>query len=117
MGKSSFRKGSAGEREFVAFCKSIGWEARRFGHIQRPERGASEFPDVEVKELPEFHFEVKRVEKIKIWDSLIQAAADAFNSKKTPVVAFRRNRSPWYVSIPARDFFQIMEQLRQSESD
>lgn len=60
MGKSSQRKGAAGERELAALLSAAGYECQRGGSLS-----FGEIPDV--LGLPGIHIECKRVEKLKCW--------------------------------------------------
>jgi hypothetical protein len=62
-------------------------------------RGTS--PDVICPDLPDFHFEVKAVERLNINEAMAQAVDDA--GEKTPVVAHKRNRGDWLVTMRASD--------------
>lgn len=95
------QKGKAGEREFRDVLRSRGWEARR----GRQYSGSPDSPDI-VSNLP-FHFEVKRVERLNIDDAVSQAVRDC-GSGKTPVVAHRRNRGEWLVTLRAEDFLSLI---------
>jgi len=44
------------------------------------------------------HSEVKRQERLQLWQWIAQAEAEA-PPGAVPVVAFRRNRSPWYAAV------------------
>jgi len=62
MGKKSIEKGKRGEREFSGFLASHGVNARR----GRQYKGTPDSPDI-ISDLDEFHFEVKRVEALRIY--------------------------------------------------
>ena len=68
MGKSSQRKGAAGERELAALLSAAGYECQRGGSFS-----FGEIPDV--LGLPGIHIEVKRVEKLNIGEAMEQAIA------------------------------------------
>ena len=55
---NSKQKGGRGEREFAAFCREQGYDAKRGQQFQ----GGADSPDV--KGLPGIHIEVKRVERL-----------------------------------------------------
>ena len=99
-GKMSRNKGKRGEREFA---KKLGYNARR--GIQF--RGGEDSPDV-VSDLEEFHFEVKRTERLSLWDALAQASRDSGN--KIPIVAHRKNHKPWVIILTLDDFKRIIKQ-------
>ena len=104
---NSNQKGKAGEREFANFLKSHGIEARRGQQFS----GGGDSPDV-VHSLPGIHFEVKRVEKFSLWDSIEQAETDR-PEDYIPVVAHRKNRRDWVVVLYAEDFLELVKKKDQ----
>ena len=106
MGKASRDKGARGEREFANLLKELGYTSLRKGFTQCAPEGES---DVECKELPDWHFEVKRVNRLEIWRALAQAEGDAALKGRMPVVAFKRDRSDWYVTLKAEDLFRMLQ--------
>ena len=87
--KNSRAKGCRGEREFAAVLKSYNLQARRGQQFA----GGGDSPDVVCPDLPDVHFEVKRVQAGNLYDWFAQAARDGVN--KLPVVAHRRNGKHW----------------------
>ena len=98
---NSRAKGAAGEREFAAYLRDRGYFARRGVQYQ----GGPDSPDV-VTDLP-MHFEVKRVQRLNLQAAMLQAVTESPNDK-TPVVAHRRNREQWLVTLRADDFFDLI---------
>lgn len=96
---NSKAKGSAGEREFAAILTECGFPAHR--NDQRY-IGGEGVPDVSAEGLEQFHFEVKRVERLNVSEAMRQAQHDA--AGKVPVVAHRRNREPWLVTMKLEDW-------------
>jgi hypothetical protein len=103
---NSCQKGKVGEREWRDVLKEKGFEARR----GRQFSGSPESPDV-VSNLP-FHFEVKRVEALNIDKAMEQAQRDC--GKSMPVVAHRKNKRPWLVTMVAEDWLEL---VREKHSD
>ncbi|MBR2310520.1 MAG: hypothetical protein IKA47_08330 [Oscillospiraceae bacterium] len=101
---NSKAKGSAGEREFAAVLTQLGYPAHR--NDQKFIGGAG-LPDVSADGLEAFHFEVKRVERLNVSEAMKQAEADA--AGRVPIVAHRRNRHPWLVTLHLDDFLNVME--------
>jgi len=101
MAKASRDKGKRGEREFAAFLTERGIPARRGVQF----RGGGDSPDV-VHAIPGVHFEVKRVEALKLLPSLHQASEDA--GDKIPVVAWRKNGGAWIAILRADDLVDIL---------
>lgn len=98
---NSKRKGSAGERELCTYLAARGFPAHR--NEQRYISGKAN-PDVDAEGLEEYHFEVKRVEKLNVPEAMRQAVRDA--SGRTPVVVHRRNREPWLVTLRLDDWIE-----------
>ena len=93
MGKLSRNKGKRGERELAKELQRIlGIDAKR--GVQY--KGTPDSPDVETS-IDGVHFECKRVEKLQLYPSLEQAASDSGSA--IPIVAHRRNRKKWVLSI------------------
>ena len=100
----SKEKGSAGEREFAHLLTKHGFLAHR--NDQRFVGGVCR-PDVSADGLEGFHFEVKRVEKLNIPAAMKQAEHDA--AGRVPIVAHRRNRAPWLVTLHLDDFLRVLK--------
>jgi len=106
---NSRAKGARGERQFRDLLRENGFDARRGQQFS----GSPDSPDVVCPALPHIHFEVKAVEKLDIEAAMEQAHRDAggdFKSQngdfknggaKVPVVAHRRNFSPWLITMEA----------------
>lgn len=101
---NSKAKGSAGEREFAAVLTQRGYPAHR--NDQRFVGGSGR-PDVSADGLDGFHFEVKRVERLNVSEAMKQAEADA--AGRVPIVAHRRNRAPWLVTMHLDDFLNTLK--------
>lgn len=97
---NSRAKGAAGEREFANFLRSYGYDARR-----GQQYNGLDGEDV-VSELP-YHFEVKRVERLNIYDAMEQSVRDA--KDKVPVVAHRKNRKGWLITMRAEDWIKLVK--------
>lgn len=98
---NSKRKGCAGEREFAALCRDHG-----YSEVQRGQQFQGGYDSPDVKSLPGIHVEVKRVEKLNVNDAMNQSIRDA-EGKATPIVAHRRNRTPWLITMLAEDWFSL----------
>ena len=99
------RKGSEGEREIVDILNNAGIRSYRNDQIFR---GGKNNPDVSA-EFAEYHFhvEVKRCEKLNIHEAMKQAMNDA-SENHIPVVAHRRNRETWLVTIPLSELLKLL---------
>jgi Holliday junction resolvase len=92
---SERRKGGNGEREVVKVLHAHGWM-----HAKRTSDGATQHGRGDIAGGPvDVHWEVRRRESINIWACLEQADKDA-SPGEMPVVAFRRNRTPWMAALP-----------------
>ncbi len=100
---NSREKGKRGEREFRDVLREAGY-CKTFRGVQF--RGGRDSPDVICPELPEIHWEVKRSQKSKPLDWMIQANADCRERK--PIVVWKRNNSPWIAFITVRDLLEII---------
>lgn len=108
MGKSSQRKGAAGERELVSVLNEYGFETQRGGSETFGTR-----PDV--AGLPGIHIEVKRVERLNIWEAMQQSCRDAVKFRDgMPAVFHRRNRQPWLVTMRLDDFVRLYQAAAES---
>ncbi len=94
-------KGARGEREFAAFLRSKGWEAKR----GQQHAGGTDSPDV-IHNVPDVHFEIKRDEALRLHAAMAQAQRDC--GDKVPVVAHRRNRGEWLVTLSADDWLEVL---------
>ena len=98
---NSNRKGKRGEREFAGICRDNGYPARRSVQYAG---GVEESADI--IGLPGVHVEVKRVERLILDDAMAQAVRDAAGGR-LPVVAHRRNRGQWLVTMQVEEWFEI----------
>jgi Holliday junction resolvase len=101
-------KGKRGEREFAAFCREHGYDCRRGQQY-------SGIEGEDVVGLPGVHIEVKRVEKLNLYDAMDQARRDAADGT-LPIVAHRRNRSDWLVVMRAEDWFGLFREWEAGRS-
>ena len=99
---NSRSKGKRGELELAHWLEERGYAARR----GQQHKGGEDSPDVICPDLP-FHFEVKRTERLNLYDAMDQAVNDA--GKAIPVVAHRRNRGDWVGIIRLEDLLFLME--------
>ena len=100
---NSIAKGKKGEREWANVLKEHGYKEARRGQQYK---GGGDSPDV--VGLPGIHQEVKRVEKLRLWESFEQSKRDA-DDGEIPIVVHRANRRPWIVIMDAEDFLSLYE--------
>lgn len=99
-GLQSRNKGKGGEREIARILKEHGFDAHRGVQYS----GGPDSPDV--VGLDGVHIEVKRTEKLNLYDALDQSINDAADDEM-PVVIHRRNRKQWVVIQPLEDWLEI----------
>lgn len=104
MGKFSREKGARAERMWRDVCRAEGYDAER--GCQLYDRG-SDIADV--IGLPGIHVEVKMVERLNVREAMMQSIIDATEAGKgeIPIVAHKKSRRPWLVTLRAEDFFTI----------
>ena len=101
---NSREKGKKGEREFAKLCRGEGFPVRR----------GQQYNGLEGKDvvgLDGFHVEVKRCERINIYEFMSQAVGDA-EPGEIPIVAMRKNHEAWLVLIGAEDFLKLLTRLK-----
>lgn len=106
---NSREKGKAGEREFAALCREHGFENARRGQQYSGIEGD------DVVGLDGIHVEVKRVERLNISNAMQQAIRDS-KEDEVPIVAHRKNRGSWKVTMRAEDWFKLYKAWRDSNS-
>lgn len=103
---NSREKGKAGEREFAALCRKHGFKNARRGQ---------QFNGLEGKDvvgLEGIHIEVKRVERLNIDKAMKQSIEDS-KEGEIPIVAHRRNREEWKVTMRAEDWLEFYKAWRE----
>lgn len=106
---NSKRKGKEGELEFSNVCKDHGYNTRR-GQQYSGENG-----DADVVGLHGIHVEIKRVEALNIYAAMEQSVRD--NKDEIPIVAHRKNRKPWLVTLRLEDFFKIYNEWEKVNNE
>lgn len=105
---NSRNKGAAGERELAGRLREYGYDCRR-GQQYSGANG-----DADVVGLPGIHIEVKRVEKLNLYDAMEQSARDA-KEDESPTVFHRKNRRGWLVTMRLEDFMKMYGTLEKSK--
>ncbi len=110
MGKYSRDKGARAERMWRDVCRAEGYDAER--GCQMYDKG-SDIADV--IGLPGIHQEVKMVERLNLRDAMEQSVRDAKAEGKgaIPIVAHKKSRRPWLVTVLAEDFFRFYNAWRE----
>ena len=101
---NSKQKGARGERLCRDVIRSHGFDAIRGCQNAGRFAGGQEAPDV-ITNLP-FHFEVKFVEKLNVSNAMAQAKNDC--DGKPPLVAHKKSRENWLVTMESDLFFQLV---------
>ena len=99
---NSKQKGAEGEREFANLCKKHGFNVRRTAQYNGKELDSK----ADVVGIPGIHIEVKRVENLNIHQAVEQAVRDNHNID-IPIVAHRKNKKPWLITMLAEDWFRL----------
>lgn len=99
---NSKRKGKTGELELAKKLKEYGYDTKRSVQYNGKDGQA------DVVGLPHIHCEVKRVEKLNLYDAMEQAKRDAKHGD-LPAVFHRKNRCNWMVTMELTDFMKIYE--------
>ena len=102
---NSNQKGKRGERELAAWLTERGFPSRRGQQYS----GSPDSPDVVCPSLP-LHFEVKRVERLRLHEAMQQAIDDT-GPGMVPVVAYRASRKPWLAIMKLSDLMALMQSL------
>jgi hypothetical protein len=111
MGRMSKVKGAAGEREAAAKLNEV--LGTQF-HRGRQYHGGPESPDL-TGDIPGLHVEVKRTERLRIWEAVEQARRDASVSQ-VPVVMHRANRKPWVVIVEADLLIRLLDVVDEARA-
>ncbi|NQU97036.1 MAG: hypothetical protein HQ548_05270 [Chloroflexi bacterium] len=100
----SKRKGAKGEREAAAKLNEV--LGTQF-HRGRQYHGGPESPDL-AGDVPGLHVEVKRTERLRIWEAVRQARADG-GVDQVPVVMHRANKKPWVLIVEAEMLIRLLD--------
>ena len=111
MGKYSRNKGARGERLWRDVCREHGYDAER--GCQFYDKG-SDIADV--IGLPGIHQEVKFCQSVRIREWMEQSIDDA-GPDEMPIVAHKRLREPWLVTMRAEDWFQLYREWEVDHED
>ncbi len=104
MGKSSQRKGRAGELELVRVLNNNGIPAR-------PGNPVSYGSTPDLTGIPGIHAECKRVERLNVSEALKQAVRDADKfGDGIPTLFHRRNYEEWLVTMRLNDWVKVYNQ-------
>ena len=104
MAINSRTKGKVGEREFSKLCKEHDYDVRRMQQFCGATGDAADCTG-----LDEIHIECKRVQRLNIHEAMAQAIRDSTAAGKgdLPIVAHRKNRTEWLITMRAEDWFKL----------
>lgn len=109
---NSNQKGKRGEREAAKEIERVlGIKARRGVQYQ----GGPDSPDVSHELQDELHIEVKRTERLQLYQALEQAMVDA--DGKPSIVLHRKNGKPWVALVRLDDLPVLVELLYRTSID
>lgn len=111
-GRSSRRKGGAGEREFCSFAERWFPEVKR-NLSQCRGGGAGEGGDIQG--ILGWHLEIKRHARCNLPAALRQAIADA-KGEARPVAFCRDDRGEWVGVIRAEDLLELMAEIAHMQA-
>lgn len=101
MAINSKAKGKNGELEVAHILKEYGFEdARRTAQYCGNTGDASDVVGMEG-----YHLEVKRNERLNIYEAVEQSIRDARDGE-LPVVIHRKNRKPWLITMTLEDYME-----------
>lgn len=98
---NSRSKGATGEREVASTLRGYGYKKARRGQQYSGANG-----DADVVGLPGIHIEVKRRERLNIYDAIDQAKRDR-KPDELPAVFHRKNHCEWLVTMTLEDWIQL----------
>lgn len=109
-GRSSQRKGRAGELELARLLQGCGYDVQAG-------RAVSYGSTPDIVGLPGVHIECKRAEQLRPYPWLEQAERDAVRfDDGLPAVFFRRSRSPWLVVMKLGDWMTLYDRQKSAEN-
>ena len=103
---NSKAKGKRGELELANKLKSYGYECRRTAQYA----GKTE-ESADVVGLPGIHIEVKRNERLNVYDAMSQAKRDCQEGNK-PTVMWRKNNCEWLVTMRLEDWIELYREWK-----
>ena len=110
MGKMSRDKGKRGELELAKKLREYGYETRRGPQFC----GAK--GDADVIGLPGIHIEVKRVEKLNLYEAVKQSVRDSVY-EDLPAVFHRKNNREWLVTMRLTEWMEMYKAYTESKDE
>lgn len=112
MSINSKNKGKRGELEFCRTMKDYGYDLKRSVQYN----GKHEEGQPDVVGLDYIHCEVKRVEKLNLYDAMLQAKRDA-KKDQMPTVFHRRNNFKWLVTMELEDWIKLYKEYLEVKNE
>lgn len=109
MAINSRAKGKAGELELAKILR----ETYGFEDARRSQQFSGKQGDADVTGIPGIHLEVKRNERLNIYEAYEQSCRDAKAENEykrreaIPTVFHRKNHKPWLVTMGLEDFIKM----------
>ena len=100
---NSKQKGARGERELSKKLREFGYMTRRSVQYN----GKVDEGQADIVGLPYIHVEVKRVERLNIYDAIEQAKRDSKKTDNLPAVFHRKNNCEWLVTMRLEDWLEL----------
>lgn len=108
-GKGKRNKGAGGERELAAILSDY------LGRVVKRNLGQAREGGCDIN-IQHWNIEVKRQEKIKIYDWMTQAQ-ESCATGQSPVVAFRKNGKDWLVTMTLNDWMALIRECLEAEEE
>ena len=102
---NSKQKGKNGELEICHKLKEYGFDCRRSVQYN----GKADGGQADIVGLKNIHAEIKRVEKLNLYDAMAQAIHDAKDGE-LPTVFHRKNYSEWLVTMRLPDWIELYKE-------
>ena len=102
---NSRQKGASGERKIANLLKERGFESARRG---QQFSGTPDSPDVKCDELKEFHFEVKFIKQLRLYEFYSKALEDS-GGDQCPVIVSKAPRKPIMASMEFADWVDLIQ--------
>ena len=110
MGKTSQRKGRAGEMELARLLQGYGYDVQ-------PGQAVSYGATPDLVGLSGVHIECKRNERLNVPEAMAQAVRDADRFRDgAPAVFHRRNRSGWLVTMQICDWMEMYQKAQKIDT-
>jgi len=109
MGKLSRNKGKRGEREAAKrLSELLGVRFHRTAQF----KGNHNAADIDAANGNRLHLEIKRTERLRLYEALAQASDDS-NDDQVPIVLHRPNRCPWVAIVYLDDLTRLVDAVAE----